>query len=99
MKKWYTIRAITHDGGFFMKREIIDDILDPDFNFDDVFFSDTNADIESTCLNCGFTERIPDFIYDEMSRKKYHLKIRKKVSTLTCNKCGKETTIPSSWLK
>lgn len=82
-----------------LKREFIDDILDPDFNFDKVFYSNTGEDIESTCLKCGFTERIPDFIYDEMSRKKYHLKIRKKVSTLFCNKCGKETTIPSSWLK
>ena len=58
-----------------LKREFIDDILDPDFNFDEVFYSNTSEDIESTCLKCGFTERIPDFIYDEMSRKKYHLKI------------------------
>ena len=33
MKKWYTIRVITHDGGF-MKREFIDDILETDYNFD-----------------------------------------------------------------
>lgn len=82
-----------------LKREFIDDILNPDFNFDEIFYSNTSQDIESTCLKCGFTERIPDFIYDEMSRKKYHLKIRKKVSTLFCNKCGKEATIPFSWLK
>ena len=33
------------------------------------------------------------------SRKKYHLKINKKVSTLVCSKCGKEKTIPSNFLK
>lgn len=81
------------------KRELIDDILDPSFNFEDEFYTNNNSDIESTCLKCGFTELIPDFIYDECSRKRYHLKIRKKVSTLYCNKCGKETTIPTSWLK
>lgn len=67
--------------------------------FNDTFFDLSSEDIETTCLNCGFTERVPDFIYDEMSRKKYHIKINKKVSTLFCNKCGKETAIPSSWLK
>lgn len=82
-----------------MKRELIDDILDPNFNFDDVFYDDSSEYIETTCLNCGFTENVPDFIYDEMSRKKYHLKINKKVSTLTCQKCGKESAIPSNWLK
>ena len=56
-------------------------------------------DIETTCLKCGFTEKVPDFIYGEMSRKKYHLKIRKKVSTLHCQKCFKETAISSYWIK
>ena len=60
---------------------------------------DKYPDIETTCLKCGFTENVPDFIYDEMSRKKYHFKINKKVSTLTCQKCFKESAIPSSWLK
>lgn len=55
--------------------------------------------IETTCLKCGFKEKVPDFIYDEMSRRKYHFKIRKKVSTLTCQKCFEETAIPSNWLK
>jgi len=63
------------------------------------FIDDIGGDIETTCLNCGFTEKVPNFIYDEMSRKKYHLKINKKVSTLTCQKCGKETAIPSNFLK
>lgn len=63
------------------------------------FIDGIGGDIETTCLNCGFTEKVPNFIYDEMSRKKYHLKINKKVSTLTCQKCGKETSIPSNFLK
>lgn len=96
MKKWYTIRATTHDGGF-MKREIIDDILDPNFVFK--FEDYKNEDIDTTCLHCGFTEKVPDFIYDEFSRKKYHLKIKKRVSTLNCSKCEKETAIPASFLK
>ena len=41
-----------------LKREFIDDILDPDFNFDEVFYSNTSEDIESTCLKCGFTEKM-----------------------------------------
>ena len=61
--------------------------------------STKDENIETTCLVCGFTEKVPDFIYDEMSRKKYHLKINKKVSTLTCQRCGKEVAIPSTWLK
>lgn len=65
------------------------------FNFD----VNLNEDIETTCLNCGFTEKVPDFIYDEMSRKKYHFKIKRRVSTLTCQNCGKNTAIPSSFLK
>lgn len=81
------------------KRNLIDDIFDPAFNFDDVFCDNSSEYIDTTCLNCGFTENVPDFIYDEMSRKKYHLKIRKKVSTLYCNKCQKETAIPASFLK
>lgn len=70
-------------------------------NYPDPFFGFDNGteDIETTCLYCGFTENVPNFIYDEMSRKKYHLKINKRVSTLTCQRCGKETAIPSNFLK
>lgn len=82
-----------------MKRELIDDILDPEFNFDDEFYNDTSQDIETTCLHCGFTEKVPDFIYDECSRKKYHFKLKKKVFTLYCGRCEKETAVPSSFLK
>ena len=76
------------------ERDPIDDILDPTFNF-----NDEDKDIETTCLKCGFTEFAPSFIYDEFSRKKYHFKLKKKVSTLYCNKCGEETAVPSSFIK
>lgn len=81
------------------KRELIDDILDPNFDFDKVFVENNSEDIKTTCLNCGFTEYAPDFIYDECSRKKYHFKLKKKVSTLYCNKCGKETAVPASFIE
>ena len=61
-----------------MKPELIDDMLDPSFNFDEDDYEDTNTDVETTCLNCGHTEHVPDFIYGECSRKKYHLKIKKR---------------------
>ena len=82
-------------GGYlFMDKQIMDDEIDPfELNEDDF-----GSDIETICLNCGFTEKVPDFIYDEMSRKKYHLKVNKKVSTLYCSKCQKETAIPKTFL-
>lgn len=82
-----------------MKRELIDDILDPNYNFlvEDYDYSDDY--IDSICLNCGKKDSIPDFIYDECSRKKYHFKLNKKVSTLDCGYCEKETVVPSSFLK
>ena len=61
-------------------------------------YEEPSSDIQTTCLCCGFTENVPDFIYEEMSRKKYHFKIKKKVSTLACQKCFKETAISSYWL-
>ena len=80
-------------GGIFMNKEEIKN----DMNFFEFDFEDNGgSDIETICLNCGYTEKVPDFIYDEMSRKKYHLKIRKKVSTLYCSKCQKQTAIPKS---
>ena len=71
-------------------------------NYSDPFLiynDDISKDIETTCLNCGFTQYVPDFIYDEMSRKKYHSKINKKVATLYCNNCDKETAIPTLFFK
>lgn len=99
MKKWYTIRVITHDWGIIMKNDLTNNIDDFEFDFDESSYNDTSSDIVTTCLNCGFTEKVPDFIYDECSRKIYHFKIKKKVSTLTCQKCGKDTAIPSSFLQ
>ena len=55
--------------------------------------------IESTCLSCGFTENVPNFIYDEFARKIYHKKIKMKVSTIACGKCSRETTISAYHLK
>lgn len=77
MKKWYTIRAIIPDGRFFMKHELIDNILNPNFNFDENDYEDTSTAVETTCLNRGYTEHVPDFIYGECSKKKYNLKLKK----------------------
>ena len=67
-----------------MKRDVIDDILDPNYKFE---FDDDNYDyssdyVDSICLNCGKTDKVPDFIYDECSRKKYHLKLIKRFPLL-----------------
>lgn len=82
-------------GGIFVNKEKNKNDMDF-FEFD--FNDDENSDIETICLNCGYTEKVPDFIYDEMSIKKYHLKINKKVSTLYCSKCQKQTAIPKSFV-
>ena len=78
-----------------------DDFIDDEF-IDDEFIDDIiddSDDIDSICLNCGKEDRIPCFIYDEYSKKRYHLKIKKKVSTLQCGFCGKETVIPKKFFK
>lgn len=84
-----------------MKCEKINDNLVSDYQFE---FEDDNCDyssdyIDSICLNCGETDRIPDFVYGECSKKKYHLKLNKKVPTLICGFCEKETVVSSSFLK
>ena len=81
-----------------MKENFFDD-LEPEFDFDELIGLNDNDNIETTCLNCRFTENVPSFIYDECSRKKYHFKLGKKVSTLYCGRCQKETAVPSSFLK
>lgn len=87
------------------KRELIDDILDPNYNFDDENYNDdTNAhysdnDIKTKCLRCGFEEDVPDFIYDEFAKKKFHKEIRKIVPTLNCQRCDHEKFIQKSILK
>lgn len=67
-------------------------------NVEDLFLDSPPEEIETTCLKCGFTELVPDFIYDEMSEMKYHFKIKKSVATLTCQRCGSNTAIPTNYL-
>lgn len=45
------------------KRELIDDILDPNFNFEED--NDTDEEILTKCLKCGFEEPVPSLIYEE----------------------------------
>ena len=82
-----------------MKCKKIDDILDSNFQFKDNNYDYSSDYVNSICLNCGKTDKIPDFIYGECSKKKYHLKLNKKVPTLQCGHCEKETVVPSSFLK
>lgn len=82
-----------------MKCKKIDDILDSNFQFKDNNYDYSSDYVNSICLNCGKTDKIPDFIYGECSKKKYHLKLNKKVPTLQCGYCEKETVVPSSFLK
>lgn len=82
-----------------MKCENFDDTLDSNCQFEDDNYNYSSDYIESICLSCGKTDRIPDFIYGECSKKKYHLKLNKKVATLKCGYCEKETVVSSSSLK
>ena len=84
------------------KRELIDDILDPNYNFDeehnpDAHYSDD--DIKTKCLKCGFEENVPSFIYDEFGKKKFHKEIMKRVPTLNCQRCDTEKFIPKEYFK
>ena len=84
-----------------MKRELIEDILDPNYKFE---FENDNYDysddyIYPICLNCGKTDKVHNFIYDKCSRKKYYFKINKKEVTLECDYCEKETLIPLNFFK
>ena len=84
------------------KRELIDDILDSNYNFEDIDYdqnSDTDNDIKTKCLRCGFEEDVPDFIYDEFGKKKFHKEIRKIVPTLNCQRCDHEKFIPKKYFK
>lgn len=78
------------------KRELIDDILDPNYNFDD---EQHEEEIITKCLKCGFEEPVPSFIYDEFARKKFHKEIKKIVPTLNCQRCDTEKFIPKSCFK
>lgn len=84
------------------KRELIDDILDPNYNFDDEYNPDahySDDDIKTKCLKCGFEENVPSFIYDEFGKKKFHKEIMKRVPTLNCQRCDTEKFIPKEYFK
>ena len=76
------------------KRELIDDILDPNYNF-----TSNDEDILTKCLKCGYEEPVPDFIYDEFAKKKFHKEIKKIVPTLNCQSCDNEKFIPKKYFK
>lgn len=78
------------------KRELIDDILDPFYNFED----DTPEEFIATkCLKCGFEDSVPSSIYDEFAVKKFHKEINKRVETLNCQRCDTEKFIPKKYFK
>ena len=83
------------------KKELIDYILDPTYNFDDNNIEDDNddEDIVTKCLKCGFEEPVPKFIYDEFGELKFHKEINKKVITLNCQRCDTEKFIPKKYFK
>ena len=67
--------------------------VDNFMDFFDIEYED-NSDIESICLKCGEKESIPDFIYDECSKKVYHEELKQQIYTLNCNHCNKLKVIP-----
>lgn len=79
------------------KRELIDDILDPNFNFEED--NDIDEEILTKCLKCGFEEPVPSLIYEEFGRKKFHKELRKRVTTLNCQRCDAEKFIPKKYFK
>ena len=76
------------------KREIIDDILDPYYDE-----SERTIHIRTKCLKCGYEENVPDYIYEDFGKKKFHKEIKKVVSTLNCQKCDNEKAIPKEYFK
>ena len=79
------------------KRELIDDILDPNFDFEE--HDNTDEEILTKCLKCGFEEPVPSLIYEEFGRKKFHKELRKRVVTLNCQRCDTEKFIPKKYFK
>lgn len=79
------------------KKELIDNILDPNFNFEED--NDIDDEILTKCLKCGFEEPVPSFIYDEFGKKKFHKELRKRVITLNCQRCDTEKFIPKEYFK
>lgn len=78
------------------KRELIDDILDPNYFFDD---EEPEEEIITKCLKCGFEEPVPSFIYEEFAKQKFHIEIKKRVETLNCQRCDTEKFIPKKYFK
>lgn len=79
------------------KRELIDDILDPNYNFEDN--DETEDEILTKCLKCGFEEPVPSLIYEEFGKKKFHKELKKRVVTLNCQRCDTEKFIPKKYFK
>lgn len=79
------------------KRELIDDILDPNYNFEDN--NDEEDEILTKCLKCGFEEPVPSLIYEEFGKKKFHKELKKRVVTLNCQRCDTEKFIPKKYFK
>lgn len=79
------------------KRELIDDILDPNYDFYDD--NEPDKEISTKCLKCGFEEPVPSYIYDEFGKKKFHKEIKKIVPTLNCQRCDVEKFIPKEYFK
>ncbi len=63
------------------KRELIDDILDPNYNLEDIDYDYnpdahySDSDIKIKYLRCGFEENVSDFIYDEFAKKQKRFRI------------------------
>lgn len=77
------------------KREIIDDILDPNFSEN----NHQTKQIKTKCLKCGFEEDVPHYIYEDFATKKFHKEIGKRVLTLNCQRCDTEKFIPKEYFK
>jgi len=66
---------------------------------DEINLFETDDDIDSMCLNCGFEQKIPDFIYGEMGILLKHKELNNKsVCTIYCNNCQKLKVIPKNSL-
>ena len=75
------------------KRELIDDILRPNYNF--YANNEPDEDILKKCLKCGFEEPVPSYIYAEFRKKKIHKEIKK----IVCQRCDVEKFIPKEYFK
>ena len=75
------------------KKRINSYLLDPnfDFNYED---DDSDEEILTKCLKCGFEEPVPSLIYE-----KFHKELGKRVVTLNCQRCDTEKFIPKKYFK